>query len=394
MIEQLEIENFKSIRQACLEFGKINIFLGANGAGKTNILEAIGVISAAVFGVVDDEALLRRGIRPGVPRLYKTSNRKYAISPHIAFCVKEGTCQYKVSLLNPLDNPRSCWHFKTERLESEELATSYTRGVKLNPNPAQGGIPGILSTLDPKADVIRFLMDLREYALYNPNTLALRGINTDVQMRPPVGLSGGGLSEGLQDILDRIPKDDVLADTLDEVVSLFDWVQDVSTSTQVGRIAAVTLPRTKRTVTFTDAFMKEKYNRLTASDASEGILYALFLFVLCMSESGPRIFSIDNVDQALNPRLIKRLIKMLVAWFDELVPEKQLFCTAHNPVILDSLDISSDIVRLFAVDRDSDGLTSVRRISVTPKLIEESKKHHMPLSQLWTNGYLGGVPNV
>jgi len=153
MIEQLEIENFKSIRQACLEFGKINIFLGANGAGKTNILEAIGVISAAVFGVVDDEALLRRGIRPGVPRLYKTSNRKYAISPHIAFCVKEGTCQYKVSLLNPLDNPRSCWHFKTERLESEELATSYTRGVKLNPNPAQGGIPGILSTLDKKLKI-------------------------------------------------------------------------------------------------------------------------------------------------------------------------------------------------------------------------------------------------
>jgi len=61
MIRQIEIDNFKSIRHADIELGNINLFIGENGAGKSNILEAIGVISAAVYGTVDDESLLRRG---------------------------------------------------------------------------------------------------------------------------------------------------------------------------------------------------------------------------------------------------------------------------------------------------------------------------------------------
>ena len=117
MLDSLEISNFKSFRKASLQFGRLNIFIGANGAGKTNLLEAIGVVSAAAFGVVDDESLLRRGIRPGVPRLYKTSNKHHPMSSDIYFEAHGNACSYRVSLLNPLDKPRPKWHFKTERME-------------------------------------------------------------------------------------------------------------------------------------------------------------------------------------------------------------------------------------------------------------------------------------
>ena len=40
-----------------LELGRVNCLIGANGVGKSNILEAIGVLGAAANGVVDDEAL-------------------------------------------------------------------------------------------------------------------------------------------------------------------------------------------------------------------------------------------------------------------------------------------------------------------------------------------------
>ena len=63
MIRHFEVKSFKSLRETSLDFGNINIFIGANGAGKTNILEALGVVSAAAYGIVDDESLLRRGIR-------------------------------------------------------------------------------------------------------------------------------------------------------------------------------------------------------------------------------------------------------------------------------------------------------------------------------------------
>ncbi len=38
MIEQIEIYNYKSIREAIIPFGKINVLIGANGAGKSNLI--------------------------------------------------------------------------------------------------------------------------------------------------------------------------------------------------------------------------------------------------------------------------------------------------------------------------------------------------------------------
>ena len=43
---------------------------GANGSGKTVLLEAIGMLSAALNGRVDNSALQGRGVRLGTPQLY------------------------------------------------------------------------------------------------------------------------------------------------------------------------------------------------------------------------------------------------------------------------------------------------------------------------------------
>ena len=44
MIRTIKIEGFKTIPSLTLEPGRVNCFIGANGAGKSNILEAIGVL--------------------------------------------------------------------------------------------------------------------------------------------------------------------------------------------------------------------------------------------------------------------------------------------------------------------------------------------------------------
>ena len=76
MIRKLSVERFKSlVKLDELELGRINVFVGANGSGKSNLLEAVGVLGAAAFGRVDDETLQRRGVRPGVPSLYKRDRK-------------------------------------------------------------------------------------------------------------------------------------------------------------------------------------------------------------------------------------------------------------------------------------------------------------------------------
>lgn len=106
MLRKLSVYGFKSVHEQSIELGRVNCFIGANGVGKSNILEALGVLGAAANGVVDDESLLRRGVRAGLPRLYKSSFASERTPAHIGVgVVGDSNEAYRVSLLNPLGSP-------------------------------------------------------------------------------------------------------------------------------------------------------------------------------------------------------------------------------------------------------------------------------------------------
>src|SRR5580698_6642456 len=63
MIRKIRIENYKSIPSLALDLGRVTVLIGANGSGKSNILEAIAFASAAAQLKVDNEFLNSRGIR-------------------------------------------------------------------------------------------------------------------------------------------------------------------------------------------------------------------------------------------------------------------------------------------------------------------------------------------
>lgn len=45
-LEYVEIKNFKSVKDLRLDCGRINVFVGKPNVGKSNILEAIGLLGA------------------------------------------------------------------------------------------------------------------------------------------------------------------------------------------------------------------------------------------------------------------------------------------------------------------------------------------------------------
>jgi AAA15 family ATPase/GTPase len=63
MIEKIKISNFKSIEELELDLGRVNVLIGENGCGKTNILEAIGFGSLGIKRKLDYELLFARRIR-------------------------------------------------------------------------------------------------------------------------------------------------------------------------------------------------------------------------------------------------------------------------------------------------------------------------------------------
>lgn len=391
MIRTIRIEGFKSIAAQTLELGRLNCLIGANGVGKSNLLEAIGVLGAAASGRVDDEAIVRRGVRAGLPRLYKTSFEVGRIPPHITLeAIADSGAAFRVSLLNPLEKPDPAWSFKTETLSdgTSEVVSRGVRGDRGNLTATAGLSALKLVELPSDGPAARLLRTLQAYAIYCPNTPSLRGTVQDAQMRPPLGLSGGGLAEAFDEL--RRTSGDV--EGLDQVFDLIDWVTDISATESAGSLLSPSVPRSKYVLKFTDRFMKARRNTLTAYDASEGALYVLFSAVLCLSKSSPTLLAVDNLDQALNPRLITRLTERLAGWLKATDAERQLLFTAHNPAVLDGLDLTDDGVRLFALERNSDGHTCVRRVTLSEELRKLNQQY--PLSRLWMMGHLGAVPNV
>lgn len=398
MLRKIKVERFKSLVSLELDLGRLNLFIGANGSGKSNLLEAIGVLGAATFGRVDDETLLRRGVRPGVPRLYKSAfplTKKQNV-PHILFGAQAASgARYEVTLWNPLENPSPAWRFKTETLrdQADEFVESRTTTSAGSHNQEQGMAALKTATLKPGDATLRLMDDLRGYSIYCPNTPSLRGLVQDMQSREPVGLAGGRLPEAVEELIVAARKNAVLAELLDEVRDLIDWSKSFSAEPSVGVLLSPSAARSRLVIQFVDRFMASKRNKLTGYDASEGALYILFCAVLALHPKAPRWLAVDNVDQALNPRLAMRLMARLSEWTKKIGGDRQWLMTAHNPSVLDGLPLDDPSVRLFGVDRDSHGHTQVARIDIQAA-VAKRPNDEWTLSRMWMNGLLGAVPNV
>jgi hypothetical protein len=252
-----------------------------------------------------------------------------------------------------------------------------------------------LKTVDlEQGDAALSLVDrLRAYSIHCPNTPTLRGLVQDLQAREPVGLAGGRLPEAIQELLKDEKKSVEQASRLEGVRGLVDWAKDFSAASSIDVPLSPSAARSRLVIQFVDRFMASGRNRLTGYDASEGALFILYCSVLALHSKAPKWFAVDNLDQALNPRLATRLMEHLCSWTMSAQEEQQWLVTAHNPAILDGLPLDDPEVRLFAVDRSSKGHTVVRQID----LAEARRKRpsaEWTLSRMWMAGLLGGVPNV
>ena len=394
MLDSLSVRTFKSLDDVTVDLGLVNVFIGANGSGKSNLLEALGILSAAADGKVDDQALLARGVRPGLPALYKSAfpaRPGERIPPHLHFGAGSARATYEVSLHNPLRDPKPAWRFKTERWEDN--------GERLvGRSPAQGtnperGLAALKAVEVPSGAALDLLRLLQSYVIFSPTTAVLRGVAPEIQPRQPVGLSGGNLPQAFRDILRPRKRDDRSRQIFKDMMKLIDWANGIGWAS-AGRLPlSPTAAASKEVIQFRDRFMRDGNNVLSGYDASEGALYALFLAVISGHEESPPLCAVDNADHALNPRLARSLMEYLCQWYLDSNQRRQILLTTHNPLVLDGLPLRDERVRLFTVSRTSSGRTSVRRVVVDDHL-EEKARQGWTLSRLWVMGHLGGVPNV
>ncbi len=314
MIKKLTIDSFKSIENTTIELGSLNIFVGANGSGKSNLLEAIGVLSAAADGKVNDQTLLQRGVRPGVPKLYKSAfpGRQ---SSHIYFSGSSEHAHYDVSLNNPMKDPSPSWRFKTEMLErdGQKLAS---RGPNMRDNPnTENGLAALrIVELEEDDQAVTLIRSLQNYVIYSPTTPVLRGVAPETQPRQPLGLSGGRLPEAVHELLVGRSKNEPAKSVCQDVFKLVTWAKRYGSASASELPLSPSASSSATVIRFVDRYMRPGRNALSGYDASEGALYVLFLAVIAAHPQTPAFCSIDNADHGLNPGLATALMKRFSHW--------------------------------------------------------------------------------
>ena len=67
LLKTHNIKIFKRLENVTINLGLAKVFKGANGSGKSNLLEAVGMLSSAADSRINDQAILSRGVRLGFP---------------------------------------------------------------------------------------------------------------------------------------------------------------------------------------------------------------------------------------------------------------------------------------------------------------------------------------
>ena len=359
MIETITVKNFKSITDMTLSLGNVNVFIGANGSGKSNILEAIAMVAAERSAQIEVNSMIQKGIRIAKPDLMISSfyGQPSNNTINVNISGTEGErIKYAVTNLTPEDI-YSTWN------------APWSTGAR------RGNIKEAVKKTDKLKEY------LSKYLIYSLSINALRGLTSD-SLQYPLGLNG----EGLDVLLNNIPKEEIMQ-IKESAKDYISWIEDIFfDSEEIYKMQGYKLGRSKSNLYFRDKFMQKKNNLFSAENANEGALELLFYLTLFISRKTPDFFAIDNIENGLNPRLCRFLMKKIC----ELAVKngKQVLITTHNPAILDGLNLNDGSQRLYVVTRNDEGKTQAKRIQTK----EQTGEQRMMLSEMWMKGLIGGVP--
>ena len=425
MVKKLVVDRFKSIRTATIELGRVNLFIGGNGAGKSHILEAIGVLSAAAYRGLGDSDLARKGVRITPPALMKSAFKHYALPKTLQLTAElEGTVTYKINLTEKDNDPLLAFFSESCTYRNRKMFGQGTNGVQVLGKSIYDDLYINRSIWDQVRTGHKFPSPVRqafhmlsEYAIYSPQTDFLRGMQTGNVDIPPVGLHGEGLPQAVRGLIAQFnqlkkptsksknwSQQDHSWELKRQALDLA-YLPRWASSVRVGRIdshlaSRALLDQGEDTVYFLDRFMHLKRRKLSVYDSSEGTLFLLFIAVLLSHNDSPKTFSLDNVDSALNPRMTRSLLETVIdttrdaAAHDLHCGPRQVFLTSHNPTSLDAFDLFDDDQRVFVVERNDVGHTVVNRLRPKPGMSRndwDEAKNGRNLSQLWLDGEIRGA---
>ena len=436
MLSKIRILNYKSLNDIYFDPTHVNLFLGENGAGKSNILEALAMYSAAKSNMLSNEFLISRGIRPidplttlsQFPLVEKDKSDNEERSKNFAIFTQDNLLPIGVAICHDEEDPYRGLKAKIftarfnenddgdgeksylidENIEEShskvmnDLFKSFSEINKLFPQVEDineiykekfikelkkkdknkiSKLLEIQNKMHYLSENLKLIDGFRSkksskdnFVIFNPEINTLMGENTQSQIQP-LGVHGEGLFTLLKVMAKKEPEN--FKDVID-TASIFNWLEKIELVEDLNEQKIVLKDR------FMDGYISPK-------SANEGFLFSLFYACLFCSKQTPSVFAIESIDKSLNPRLCQVLVKKLVEKAKKY--NKQVFLTSHNAAVLDGMDLLDKDQSIFIIERATSGETKIRKLTEEhlPKPKRNGEK--LNLSEAFLRGMLGGLPS-
>lgn len=308
MLKKVEIKGYKSAYDVTLDLGPLTVLVGANGSGKSSILEAIAGTTAALRNADLQTALTWLRAEPNdVEDIISWNEGRASV-----------TLVDEVGVLG---------RFSISRAPEDRFS------VEVGPVKASGA----------SEDRVDWRTEARLLKL-EPELIAQPAISREE--RPTFQQSGANAGP----VLDSLPRDAI--ESLE--VQLRDVLPDVH-GVRAGR----------KRVPGTDVVGHEPVFRVFGYDvrakhASEGMNLVLAVLLALQSATGPTVVLLDDLQRGLHPKAQQDVLGAIRGLLSR-NPDLQVVATTHSPYLVDALQ-QEEVV----VVAQRAGRTHVRQLSEHP----------------------------
>ena len=441
MIDRIVIENFKSLRHVDLKLGRMNLLVGANGSGKSNVIDALRVLQgigngftiSEIFDGKPEDATNAKwdGIRGGSRyALFRGPGGDSDVG-HVQFQMHGkfagGPASKWIGAYHRTDDgqPALHWNLRVEISNALVLVTRerFTVGaVVYDTDDAERG-----SRNDPpQACPLRAAEGWtvpwdRERPLLGQLARGpwTRGLGTAGSAGDPRTLESSGAARavcvdharGVAEVLASIrrvePELRFLRDyaRVGKVRSLGDQGENFAAVVQAicgnknDKDLYLSWLRELRPEQVDDVgvlsgavgeplfMLRENGRELPAMVLSAGTLRFAAVVAAFFQPDMPSVMALEEIENGVHANRLRMLLELLRTQAEE--TDTQVVATTHSPTILDWLD-ERDYETTFLCKRDEEtGESRIRALADVPQFLDVVKK--TPASELFTEGWLEAV---
>jgi predicted ATPase len=389
MIEELSIRHFKSVEAADIAFEDVTVFVGNNGAGKSNVVDAMRFLRDAAVNGLDRAFSDRHGlesIRQWSP------TRPYRITSEVTFTELEFFGKYQVAF----DSAKGSYQIFQEDLETRDLMEDFAEDPETNeverttfwrrfivrrdkdgkivrrtsterrdesktfdPNDAFFRFPRDEEAETLKAEALdellvnqrsrweyagirRRITDFQAYSIY-PNTLR-------VPQEPSNETYLTSDGRNLTSVFKRMRRTKAGLDSINQITNALKAILPGLEQISVLSVGGYLVPQ------FHLVESNDRHHKANASQMSDGTLRVLGLLTALYQVPRPAVIVLEEPEQTVNPGILAVLAESI----KEVSRSAQVIITTHSPHLLDQF--APEQIR--AVDLD-DGHTRISPVGPT-----------------------------